>query len=259
MPTNQLRHPTWFLDGEEPEDISTTMAEIPQFLLDFCESFFIGCIESTIVQSAWPPIGIAPIDPVKAECPTLSLMLAGCSCPFRLKDDHDGELAHRNNAPWVVFGFIILAGAVDSRIRLSASVSWEERTTRGARDPCARKPDRDFTSAVAPTSCHEKRTAMTPRMISSAVFCLVVAISDGDTLKARCGEQGGYQQVTASGDRRAGERTALWPAGRRAAGLLPHAVSLSSLSSGMTTTSTGGFPTATSSALAGTMPNPKRT
>lgn len=29
-----------------------------------------------------------------------------------------------------------------------------------------------------------------------AIFCLVVAITDGDTLKARCGEPGAYQQVT---------------------------------------------------------------
>jgi micrococcal nuclease len=33
-------------------------------------------------------------------------------------------------------------------------------------------------------------------MISSAVLCLVVAISDGDTLKVRCGEPGAYEQVT---------------------------------------------------------------
>lgn len=30
----------------------------------------------------------------------------------------------------------------------------------------------------------------------AAALCLVVAISDGDTLKARCGEPGAYQQVT---------------------------------------------------------------
>jgi endonuclease YncB( thermonuclease family) len=33
-------------------------------------------------------------------------------------------------------------------------------------------------------------------MVSSvALFCLVVAIADGDTLTARCGEPGAYQQV----------------------------------------------------------------
>lgn len=29
-----------------------------------------------------------------------------------------------------------------------------------------------------------------------ALLCLVVAISDGDTLKARCGEPGAYEQIT---------------------------------------------------------------
>ncbi len=33
-------------------------------------------------------------------------------------------------------------------------------------------------------------------MLASALLCLVVAISDGDTLKARCGEQGAYEQIT---------------------------------------------------------------
>ena len=33
-------------------------------------------------------------------------------------------------------------------------------------------------------------------MLTAAALCLVVAISDGDTLKARCGEPGAYQQLT---------------------------------------------------------------
>lgn len=32
--------------------------------------------------------------------------------------------------------------------------------------------------------------------MTPALLCLVVAISDGDTLKARCGEPGAYEQVT---------------------------------------------------------------
>lgn len=32
--------------------------------------------------------------------------------------------------------------------------------------------------------------------MSAALLCLVVAITDGDTLKARCGEPGAYQQLT---------------------------------------------------------------
>lgn len=33
-------------------------------------------------------------------------------------------------------------------------------------------------------------------MIGQAILCLVVATTDGDTIKARCGEPGAYQQVT---------------------------------------------------------------
>lgn len=33
-------------------------------------------------------------------------------------------------------------------------------------------------------------------MIQESILCLVVAITDGDTLKARCGTPGTYQQVT---------------------------------------------------------------
>lgn len=32
--------------------------------------------------------------------------------------------------------------------------------------------------------------------MASLVLCLVVGISDGDTLKAKCGEPGAHQQVT---------------------------------------------------------------
>lgn len=43
------------------------------------------------------------------------------------------------------------------------------------------------------TSCPGIDFARMP--ISEALFCLVVAIADGDTLTARCGEPGAYQQV----------------------------------------------------------------
>lgn len=32
--------------------------------------------------------------------------------------------------------------------------------------------------------------------VTPALLCLVIAITDGDTLKARCGEPGAYQQIT---------------------------------------------------------------
>lgn len=37
----------------------------------------------------------------------------------------------------------------------------------------------------------ERAEALTP-----ALFCIAVAITDGDTLKARCGEPGAYEQIT---------------------------------------------------------------
>lgn len=33
-------------------------------------------------------------------------------------------------------------------------------------------------------------------MTAAALLCLVIAITDGDTIKARCGEPGAYHQVT---------------------------------------------------------------
>jgi endonuclease YncB( thermonuclease family) len=32
--------------------------------------------------------------------------------------------------------------------------------------------------------------------LSAALLCLVIAITDGDTIKTRCGEPGAYQQIT---------------------------------------------------------------
>ena len=33
-------------------------------------------------------------------------------------------------------------------------------------------------------------------LTTTALLCLVIAITDGDTIKARCGEPGAYQQIT---------------------------------------------------------------
>lgn len=33
-------------------------------------------------------------------------------------------------------------------------------------------------------------------MLAPALLCLVVAVTDGDTIKARCGEPGAYEQIT---------------------------------------------------------------
>lgn len=67
MATNQIRSPVWFLDGEEPEDISAHMHAIPEFLLDLAESTFVGCVDATLPK--WPPMGFQVIDEVDPECP----------------------------------------------------------------------------------------------------------------------------------------------------------------------------------------------
>lgn len=40
------------------------------------------------------------------------------------------------------------------------------------------------------------RPSARPGLLEALSLCLVVGISDGDTLKARCGEPGAYEQVT---------------------------------------------------------------
>jgi endonuclease YncB( thermonuclease family) len=44
-------------------------------------------------------------------------------------------------------------------------------------------------------SLHPQQPLKWSCMIESVAFCLIVAVSDGDTLKARCGELGDYEQV----------------------------------------------------------------
>lgn len=67
MATNQIRRPVWFLDGAEPEDIAAHMHAIPEFLLHFAESTFVGCVDATLPE--WPPMAFEIIDPVDPECP----------------------------------------------------------------------------------------------------------------------------------------------------------------------------------------------
>lgn len=68
MPTNQIRRPVWFLEGEQPEDIAAHMEAIPEFLLNLAEATFVGCIDST--QQEWPPLQFEEISPIDPECPT---------------------------------------------------------------------------------------------------------------------------------------------------------------------------------------------
>lgn len=67
MPTNQIRSPVWFLEGEEPEDIAAHMNAIPDFLLNLAEAMFVGCVDAILTE--WPPFRFVGIDPVDPECP----------------------------------------------------------------------------------------------------------------------------------------------------------------------------------------------
>jgi hypothetical protein len=69
LPTNQIRQPTWFLDGEEPIDIASEMDAISNFLLDLAETIFVGCIDAVLTDDQWPPLYIEEIEPVDPECP----------------------------------------------------------------------------------------------------------------------------------------------------------------------------------------------
>lgn len=73
MATNQIRRPVWFLDGEEPEDIAAHMNAIPDFLLRFAESTFVGCVDAT--QKEWPPVQFEVVEPIDPECPVRYYLL----------------------------------------------------------------------------------------------------------------------------------------------------------------------------------------
>jgi hypothetical protein len=67
MPDNQLRRPTWFLDGEEADDIGQHTRAVPGFLLSLAEAMFVACADATLPD--WPPVLLEEIKPVDTECP----------------------------------------------------------------------------------------------------------------------------------------------------------------------------------------------
>ncbi len=67
MPTNQLRHPVWYLDGQEPGNIAAQTQAIPEFLLGLAEAMFVGCVDATLTE--WPPVFFERIEEVDPECP----------------------------------------------------------------------------------------------------------------------------------------------------------------------------------------------
>lgn len=67
VPSGQVRHPVWFLQGDEPEDIYTTMKSVPDFLVNLAEGMFVGALHETLPK--WPPFFISPIDEPDPQCP----------------------------------------------------------------------------------------------------------------------------------------------------------------------------------------------
>jgi hypothetical protein len=45
MPTNQIRAPVWYLEGEQPRDINTDMSFIEKSLIELVEGAFVGCVD----------------------------------------------------------------------------------------------------------------------------------------------------------------------------------------------------------------------
>jgi hypothetical protein len=48
MPSNQIRAPVWFIDGENPRDIASDMTSISSFLISLAEGVFVGCVDQRL-------------------------------------------------------------------------------------------------------------------------------------------------------------------------------------------------------------------
>lgn len=47
-PSNQIKSPVWFLDGEEPRDIAKEMTSLSSILIDLAEGVFVGCVDQRL-------------------------------------------------------------------------------------------------------------------------------------------------------------------------------------------------------------------
>lgn len=85
LPNGQIRHPVWFLEGEEPENICATMKAVPDFLLNLAEGMFVGALAATL--PAWPPFVVAPVAEPNPLCPVqYQLTIDPSSFTFRVGD-----------------------------------------------------------------------------------------------------------------------------------------------------------------------------
>lgn len=48
MPSNQIRAPVWYVDGENPRDIASNMTSIANFLINLAEGVFVGCVDQRL-------------------------------------------------------------------------------------------------------------------------------------------------------------------------------------------------------------------
>lgn len=48
MPSNQIRAPVWYVNGENPRDITSDMTAIASFLIDLAEGIFVGCVDQRL-------------------------------------------------------------------------------------------------------------------------------------------------------------------------------------------------------------------
>jgi hypothetical protein len=67
LPTNQIRPPCLYLDGDLPQELTTTARSFADFLAELAESMFVGCMDSTLTD--WPPMMIQAVSAPDPECP----------------------------------------------------------------------------------------------------------------------------------------------------------------------------------------------
>lgn len=68
MPTNQIRQPVWYLEGETPQDIQAHMAVIAGRLIDLVEGAFVGCVVHKL-PDRFPRMCFVHVEQPPAEAP----------------------------------------------------------------------------------------------------------------------------------------------------------------------------------------------
>ena len=68
MPTNQVRTPVWFLEGEEPQNIHANMSAIAGYLIDLVEGVFVGGVDQNL-PDGFPRMCFVSVEHPAPEAP----------------------------------------------------------------------------------------------------------------------------------------------------------------------------------------------